>query len=86
MERREQSRFDWIVVVIARSIADNVIRDPKRFVEIDQLIVGVGARRSGVGRSLLEAPKTWAREQGISQLAVSAWAFHHANDTQTSPP
>jgi GNAT superfamily N-acetyltransferase len=65
-----------LVVLIARSIPANVVRDARRFVEIDNLFVCVGARRSGVGRSLLEASKTWAQEQGISQLEVSAWSFN----------
>jgi diamine N-acetyltransferase len=65
-----------LVVLVVRSIPANVVRDARRFAEIDQLVVGVGARRSGVGRSLLQASKTWAREQGISQLEVSAWSFN----------
>lgn len=65
-----------LVVLIARSIAANVVRDARQFVEIDQLVISVGARRSGVGRSILEASKTWARQRGISQLEVSAWSFN----------
>lgn len=73
---RVDKRIIGLVVLIARSIPANVVRDARRFVEIDQLIVCVGARRSGVGRSLLEASKTWAREQGISQIEVTAWSFN----------
>jgi diamine N-acetyltransferase len=73
---RVDKKLIGLVVLIARSIPANVIRDARRFVEIDQLVVGVDARHSGVGRSLLEASKTWAREQGISQLEVSAWSFN----------
>ena len=65
-----------LVVLIARSIPANVVRDARQFVEIDQLVVGVGARGSGMGRSLLEASKIWAREREISQLEVSAWSFN----------
>jgi GNAT superfamily N-acetyltransferase len=65
-----------LVVLIARSIPANVVRDAQRFVEVDQLVVGAGARGSGVGRSLMEASKAWARERGISQLQVSAWSFN----------
>jgi ribosomal protein S18 acetylase RimI-like enzyme len=65
-----------LVVLVARSIPGNDVRDARRVVEIDQLVVGDGARHSGVGRSLFEASKTWAREQGISQLEVSAWSFN----------
>ena len=73
---RVDKKIIGLVVLIARSIPANVVRDARRFVEIDNLVVGFGARRSGVGRSLLEASKTWAREQGISKLEVSAWSFN----------
>jgi len=65
-----------LVVLIARSIPANVVRDARQFVEIDQLVVGVRARRYGVGRSLIDASKAWARQRGISQLEVSAWSFN----------
>jgi diamine N-acetyltransferase len=65
-----------LVVLVARSVPAHAVRDARQFVEIDQLVVGVGARRSGVGRALVQASKTWAREQGISQIEVSAWSFN----------
>jgi GNAT superfamily N-acetyltransferase len=65
-----------LVVLIERSIPAIVVRDARRFIEIDQFVVRAGARRSGVGQSLLEASKAWARERSISQLEVSAWSFN----------
>jgi GNAT superfamily N-acetyltransferase len=65
-----------LVVLIARSIPANVVRDARQFVEIRELVVAVGARRLGVGWSLIEASKLWAREQGISQIEVSAGSFN----------
>jgi diamine N-acetyltransferase len=65
-----------LVVLILRSVPAIVVRDARRFVEIDQLVVGAGARGSGVGRSLIDASKAWAQKQGISQLEVSAWSFN----------
>jgi GNAT superfamily N-acetyltransferase len=65
-----------LVVLIARSIPANSVRDARQFVQIDQLVVRSAARRRGVGRSLIDASKTWARARGISNLEVSAWSFN----------
>jgi diamine N-acetyltransferase len=65
-----------LVVLIARSIPSNVVREAREFVEIDQVVVAASARRSGIGRSLMEASKAWARERNISRLEVSAWSFN----------
>jgi ribosomal protein S18 acetylase RimI-like enzyme len=64
------------VVLISRSIAANIVRDARRFVEINELVVGSTARRRGVGRSLVEASTAWARVRGIPNLEVSAWSFN----------
>jgi GNAT superfamily N-acetyltransferase len=71
-----QTDIAGLVVLIARSVAANSVRDARRFVEIDQLVVASAARRRGVGRSLIEASKTWGRARGISNLEVSAWSVN----------
>ena len=38
--------------------------------EILGLVVDVDARRSGIGRVLVEAAETWARRQGLHRLTV----------------
>jgi ribosomal protein S18 acetylase RimI-like enzyme len=65
-----------LIVLIARSVSANGVREAKQFVEIDQLVVGAAARRLGVGRSLIDAAKRWAREHGTPKLEVSAWSFN----------
>jgi ribosomal protein S18 acetylase RimI-like enzyme len=65
-----------LVVLIARSVTANIVRDARQFVQIDQLVVSAAARRRGVGRSLIDASKTWARAREISKLEVSAWSFN----------
>jgi diamine N-acetyltransferase len=65
-----------LVVLIARLVPANVVCDARRFVEIRELVVTSGMRRIGVGRSLIEASKTWARGRGILSLEVSAWSFN----------
>jgi GNAT superfamily N-acetyltransferase len=65
-----------LVVLVARSAQASVVRDARRFVEIRELVVNRIARRLGVGRSLIDASKMWARERGIWSLEVSAWSFN----------
>jgi ribosomal protein S18 acetylase RimI-like enzyme len=65
-----------LVVLIARSIAASSVRDARRFVEIDQLVVSSTTRRRGVGRSLIDASKAWGRARGISRLEVSVWSVN----------
>lgn len=65
-----------LVVLVSRSVPASVVRDARRFVEIRELVVSTTARRLGVGRSLIDASKTWARERGIANLEVSAWSFN----------
>lgn len=72
------ARIIGLVVLVARSAPASVVRDARRFVEIHELVVGRRHRRAGVGRSLIEESKTWARERGIPNLEVSAWSFNVA--------
>ena len=65
-----------LVVLITRSVPAIAVRDARQFVEITDLVVSSGMRRIGVGRSLIEASKTWTRERGILNLEVSAWSFN----------
>jgi ribosomal protein S18 acetylase RimI-like enzyme len=71
-----QTDIAGLVVLIARSVAANSVRDARRFVEIDQLVVASAARRRGVGRSLIDASKAWGRARGIANLEVSAWSVN----------
>jgi ribosomal protein S18 acetylase RimI-like enzyme len=64
-----------LVVLIARSFPAGVVRDARRLVGIQELVVSIRVRRIEVGRSLIEASKTWTRERGIRNLEVSAWSF-----------
>jgi len=41
-----------------------------RYTEIAGLVVDAGARRSGVGKALITAAETWARERGCSTVRV----------------
>jgi GNAT superfamily N-acetyltransferase len=63
-------------VLIVRSIPASAVREPRRFVELDQLIVQHRARRLGVGRSLMRASKAWANGRDVPNLEVSVWSFN----------
>jgi GNAT superfamily N-acetyltransferase len=39
-------------------------------------VVASAARRRGIGRSLIDASKAWARARGIAKLEVSAWSIN----------
>jgi GNAT superfamily N-acetyltransferase len=61
-----------LAVLAVRSIAAIPIREARQLVEIIEL----EARHLGVGRCLIDAAKTWARERDIPALEVSAWSFN----------
>jgi len=65
-----------LVVLVERLVPAIVVPDARHVVEIRELVVSKPARRRGVGRSLIDAAKTWARERNIRNLEVSAWSFN----------
>jgi ribosomal protein S18 acetylase RimI-like enzyme len=46
---------------------------PRRFVVVDTLVVAARARRRGIGRALMAAADTWARERGASELELTVY-------------
>lgn len=51
-------------------------RHALRMMYVHHLSVRPAARRRGVGRALLDAVKARGRAQGITRLALDAWAFN----------
>ncbi|HZU02045.1 MAG TPA: GNAT family N-acetyltransferase [Ktedonobacteraceae bacterium] len=49
---------------------------PRRFVQIEDLVVGESFRHQGVGQSLLERAAQWACEQGIAEVELGVWEFN----------
>jgi diamine N-acetyltransferase len=65
-----------LAVLATRSVAAIPVRAARQFVEIVELIVAAEARHLGVGRSLVDATQSWARDHDIPALEVSAWSFN----------
>jgi diamine N-acetyltransferase len=49
---------------------------PRRFVQIEDLVVSEPFRHQGVGQTLLERAHHWAREQGIAEVELGVWEFN----------
>lgn len=51
-------------------------RLPCRFLEIEEIGVDEGCRRSGAGRALVEAARRIAREKGFPRIDLNMWSFN----------
>jgi ribosomal protein S18 acetylase RimI-like enzyme len=51
---------------------------PRRFVEIDTLVVAVHAQGMGIGRQLLEAAATWTTTQGVAETRLVVYEANPA--------
>lgn len=49
---------------------------PRRFVEIDTIVVAKRAHRHGVGRALMERAQQWGKEQGANQAQLTVYEFN----------
>lgn len=69
-------RIIGLAVLAVRSVAEIPVREARRFVEINELVVAAEARHLGVGRCLIDAARAWARDHDLPALEVSAWSFN----------
>jgi len=51
---------------------------PRRRAHVEALVVDRRHRRAGVGRALMEAASTWARERGATEIVLTVWAGNQA--------
>lgn len=49
---------------------------PRRYAEIDVLVVRASARRRGIGRALVERAHNWAAAQGCSSVQLVVYEFN----------
>jgi ribosomal protein S18 acetylase RimI-like enzyme len=81
----EDERSDYLVALLRERIVgflnlressrpDYPIFLPRRFAEIENLVVDRDHRRKGVGSLLLGAAKRWAVERGLESIQLNVWA------------
>ena len=61
------------------SVEAELFGGENRYLDLTSIHVSQDMRRSGIGRELFEAAKSWAREQGARKLYISA---HSAVESQ----
>lgn len=63
------------VMGVVETHGDDLITPP--FVTVQFIVVDERFRRSGVGRSLMNAVEDWARSRGATALDLAVWASNH---------
>ena len=69
-------RVVGVATVEIRDTPDSPWLVPRRFASIESLVVAPDARRRGIGRDLLLACESWAKEQGATEMELSVWDFN----------
>ena len=54
------------------------ILTPRRYAEIDTLVVAASSRRLGVGHALMEAAHSWAAAHGIDRVHLTVYALNRS--------
>jgi diamine N-acetyltransferase len=49
---------------------------PRRFAEVDMLVVRADHRRAGVGRALMQHAADWATAHGLREIQLNVWEFN----------
>jgi diamine N-acetyltransferase len=49
---------------------------PRRFAEIDTLVVATTRRQQGIGRTLVERAHAWATAQGVDEVRIVVYEFN----------
>jgi len=69
-------RLLGLVTLFVRMIPASIVRDERRFVELDNLVVRADARRQGVGRLLVAAAAAWSASIDVPTIELSVWSFN----------
>ncbi len=59
-----------------RDVKDQPGMTPRRYVEIEEVLVRESSRGRGVGQRLMSAAAEWARSQGASEVELTVWEFN----------
>jgi GNAT superfamily N-acetyltransferase len=69
-------RLLGLVTLFARPIPASIVRDERRLVELDNLVVRADARRQGVGRLLVAAAAAWSASIDVPTIELRVWSFN----------
>lgn len=75
-EDEASRRLLGFCLLIIRDLPASTVCLARRFVELDKLAVRAKARRSGVGRALVEAAFAWAHARGFDCVEVAVHEFN----------
>jgi diamine N-acetyltransferase len=56
----------------------NPVQKPRRYVLIDNLVVGRTHRKSGIGRALVNFVQDWARQKTVSEIELNVYEFNES--------
>jgi diamine N-acetyltransferase len=70
------NRLLGLIILFAKTMSASVVRDERRILEIDNLVVRADARRSGIARSLLDAASEWGKTRDATMIELTVWAFN----------
>lgn len=59
-----QDQLFGLATLFAHTVAATIVRDERRFVELDNLVVTAQVRRHGVGRLLVQGAIDWTKGKG----------------------
>ncbi len=65
-----------LAIFLEKTRGATIVSRERRFAELDHLIVAGKARRRGIGRSLVNAGRDWARSRNLHGLEVAFWSFN----------
>lgn len=65
-----------LVTLFVRVVPASIVRDERRFVDMDNLVVKPDARRSGVGQLLVSASVAWSASRNVPAIELGVWTFN----------
>lgn len=68
--------INGLVEVRVQRTPDVPLVVPRRYALIDTIVVRQVDQRQGVGRALMAAAHTWAREHGLQEMMLNVWEFN----------
>jgi ribosomal protein S18 acetylase RimI-like enzyme len=72
----DAGRVVGFVRITAHRAPDVPCYVPRVWAMVEELVVGEGARRRGIGRLLMARAHAWAHERGLAEVELSVYAFN----------